>query len=207
MNTLEDKQCLCNLESEWDACVQDALNDVGESITTNLQCRANTRVDSADMISALTLPYHGALRKQDVESVVRDALRKCERDLSDVIHTNGGGRHKFPTPNLQIPPDKVIWRLALIPDVIALIVLWEFDCFEDILGIMGGGRLGCLFGLYALVKTIIILWVLSKLHKIIVRNSIARQAENTSQQVVAHLSKKINLLKKELLRDPDLATK
>lgn len=250
MNTSENDQCLCDLESEWDACVQDALNDVGENVTTNLQCRVNARIDSADMFDALALPYLGALRKRDAELVGREALRKCRRDLShdlnDVVHAHGGARHrrlvKFQKfPNLQISPNRVTWGLALILDVLALILLCDpiGDLYSACAGLLDiffnrpetvskgwlkdiGLSLKSIFdgvqdtisiakaivkGLVALVKMTVLLWVLSRLHKIIARNSIARQAEDASEQIVASLLAEMNLRKKELLHDPDLEAK
>ena len=96
-NTLENKQCLSDLESEWDDCVQETLDDVGESVTASLQRRVNARIDSVGMFDALALPYRGALWKRDAELVGREAPRMCRRDLShdlnDVILAHGGCRH------------------------------------------------------------------------------------------------------------------
>ena len=132
MNTLENKQCLSDLESEWDDCVQETLDDVGESVTASLQRRVNARIDSAGMFDALALPYRGALWKRDAELVGREALRMCRRDLShdlnDVILAHGGCRHgrllKFKRiPNIQISRNKKTLLLALIADVIVSILV------------------------------------------------------------------------------------
>lgn len=153
INTLENKQCLSDLESEWDDCVQETLDDVGESVTASLQRRVNARIDSAGMFDALALPYRGALRERDAELVGREALRMCRRDLShdldDVILVHGGCRHgrllKFKRiPNIQISRNKKTLSLALIADVIVsilvialmlvcMIMLWDVvKCSWDI---------------------------------------------------------------------------
>ena len=153
INTLENKQCLSDLESEWDDCVQETLDDVGESVTASLQRRVNARIDSAGMFDALALPYRGALRERDAELVGREALRMCRRDLShdlnDVILAHGGCRHgrllKFKRiPNIQISRNKKTLSLALIADVIVsilvialmlvcMIMLWDVvKCSWDI---------------------------------------------------------------------------
>ena len=276
INTLENKQCLSDLESEWDDCVQDTLDDVGESVTASLQRRVNARIDSAGMFDALALPYRGALRERDAELVGREALRMCRRDLShdldDVILVHGGCRHgrllKFKRiPNIQISRNKKTLSLALIADVIVsilvialmlvcMIMLWDvvkcsWDIYNrpeiqlpsspnelfdesiwkrmlkpaykavkfvgdkvmniytmvenvcDIVKIIVEG----LVGLFALAATTVLLWILSIWHKIIVRCSVARQAEGASQQIIDHLSKEISLRKEKLLRGSDLAEK
>ena len=276
INTLENKQCLSDLESEWDDCVQETLDDVGESVTASLQRRVNARIDSAGMFDALALPYRGALRERDAELVGREALRMCRRDLShdldDVILVHGGCRHgrllKFKRiPNIQISRNKKTLSLALIADVIVsilvialmlvcMIMLWDvvkcsWDIYNrpeiqlpsspnelfdesiwkrmlkpaykavkfvgdkvmniytmvenvcDIVKIIVEG----LVGLFALAATTVLLWILSIWHKIIVRCSVARQAEGASQQIIDHLSKEISLRKEKLLRGSDLAEK
>ncbi len=277
INTLENKQCLSDLESEWDDCVQETLDDVGESVTASLQRRVNARIDSAGMFDALALPYRGALRERDAELVGREALRMCRRDLShdldDVILVHGGCRHgrllKFKRiPNIQISRNKKTLSLALIADVIVsilvialmlvcMIMLWDVvKCSWDIYnrpeiqlpsspnkssdnGLFGELVKGVydaslkpvvnevmkvytkvrnvydivksivwgLVGLFALAATTVLLWILSIWHKVIARCSIARQAEEASQQIIDHLLKEINLRKEKLLRDSDLAEK
>ena len=270
INTLENKQCLSDLESEWDDCVQETLDDVGESVTASLQRRVNARIDSAGMFDALALPYRGALWKRDAELVGREALRMCRRDLShdldDVILVHGGCRHgrllKFKRiPNIQISRNKKTLSLALIADVIVsilvialmlvcMITLFKVvQCSWDIYnrpeiqlsdnGLFGELVKGVydaslkpvvnevmkvytkvrnvydivksivwgLVGLFALAATTVLLWILSIWHKVIARCSIARQAEEASQQIIDHLLKEINLRKEKLLRDSDLAEK
>ena len=213
---------------EWEICVEDELREMQDRVGERVKRRAMANIRQAGILEALLMPYRRDLVTAEVNYEAREAVRDMRRRLVGELRgraTRGGlapgavGPYLERGKNVSVPRRSTTLIIALLLDVIALHFLLEpggelVDIGKQMVSKMGsdmGGGISRVAGMVqylwqtvqftvALVKIGVLLWFVSKLHKMLVRGDVEVQTWSAVGRLVKFLHEQLaGVMSRDLL--------